>query len=410
MRNTLLSRLLWVILIDQTYITITFPLLAIIFFDTHSRLFTADTPDTVRSVWYGLCVALPNIMNMFFAPILSTLSDELGRKKILLVEIFSASLFTLLVGLGVFSGQLVLVILGLAIKGAFARTNPTALAMVGDISSKREKVLNMGYLQFAISIGAALGPILGGYIASRYFFAQLNFSLPFFLAAMLASMNGVLASVIICETYKKNTYLPTKRLDGQPVKSVVTYSAVWQVSLILCFIQFSWSIYYQFIPPILKMLYHFNSQQLGWFMGMIACWLAVTTGIGIKVLSGYLTLRQLLLMSMYLVLVGLLLTLSAGYHLLPDAMLWLGAMPTAAGDVIAYSCLTALYSNMTSRDKQGRIMGISFIVVALTWAMTGFLGGLILSFQPMAPILLAPMGIIFALIVMHTRHTRLGLE
>ena len=401
--------LLGIIFIDQTYLTLTFPLLTLLFFDSQSRLFPADTPFATRSMWYGLGVALPNIINIFFAPALSALSDEFGRKKILIIEIFSALIFTLTVGLGVYLGRLELIFLGFIVKGAGSRTNPTALAIIGDTAPQENKILYMGYLQFATSVGASVGPILGGYFANRFFFTELNFSPAFFLAAGLALINIFLASFILRETLKKReNNIAWEECNFQAIKQIITHPDVLRISLILLLIQISWSTYYQFIPPLLKTRYGFDSHQLGWFIGMIACWLAVTAGIGIKILHHYLNVRQMLLISIYLILAGLIITLLACAELLPfgSLLVWVGAIPTAAGDVIAYSCLTALYSNTVAHEKQGKVMGVSFIIVASVWAITGFVGGLLMSISPLLPLIMAPSGIIASLILVHANFGR----
>lgn len=401
--HKIIRPLFGIIFLDQTYLTITFPLITLLFFDTQSRLFAAEVSMQVRSMWFGTCVALPNLLNLFFSPLLSAASDELGRKKILLIEIFSAFLFTFTVGIAVYIGNLLLIFLGFAIKGAFARINPTALAMIGDASSKDKKILLMGYLQFAIAVGAALGPVIGGYFAKRYYFATLNFSLPFFIAAMLALINTFLAYHFIHETHTAEPNNRWQQFNLKSFKEIFTDPNVVRISLLLFLIQSSWSMYYQLIPPTLKRLYQFDSHQLGLFIGMIAFWLALTTGIGIKFCQRFLRLRQILLFAVYLILAGLFLTYLACDQLLPysEPFIWLGALPVAAGDVIAYSCLTALYSSSVSPKQQGKVMGIALFIVSLTWAATGFFGGLLLSHSPLLPLILAPTGVITCVLLIH---------
>ncbi len=404
MANKPMRNLLGIIFLDQTYITITFPLVTLIFFDSQSRLFSENITDATRSLWYGACVALPNIINLFFAPLLSALSDEWGRRRVLLIEIFSAFLFTASVGLGIYLGQLLLIFLGFIIRGAFSRTNPTALSMVGDMAPAEKKILYMGYLQFAISIGASLGPILGGFFAIRYYFNQLNFALPFFIGAGLALLNTVLSYYFMPETLitpQKKQGLGTSL---SAIKQTLLQPRILSISFALLLLQLSWSMYYQFIPPLLKTYYHFNANGLGWFIGMIAIWLALATSVGIKLLQRFFSVRKLILISFYLVLIGLMTTLIATLHPSEhEALIWLGAMPVAMGDVIAYSCLTALYSNAVPSHQQGKVMGISFIIVSSAWAFTAFLGGLLLSISPLLPLLIAPISIISLLLFMQVK-------
>lgn len=397
-----LRSLLGIIFLDQTTITLTFPLITLIFFDTQSRLFASDTSYAERSLWYGLCVALPNFINVFFAPTLSALSDELGRKKILMVEVGSAFLFTLMVGLGIFYGILGFIFLGFIIRGAFSRTNPTALTIIGDTAPREKKILYMSYLQFSISLGAALGPMLGGYLASRLWFAKLNFSLPFFVGAGLALINTGFTFYLIRETLKKRENGPSQ-FNFSALKKVILHPDVLRISLVMLLIQVSWSTYYQFIPPVLKTVYGFGSSQLGLFIGLIAIWLAMATGFWIKLLHRFLDVRQLLLVSVYLVLGGLVVNLLACAGWLPGGTLfvWLSAVPVATGDVMAYTCLTGLYSNAVTPEKQGKVMGISFIIVSSAWALTGFLGGLLMSFSPLLPLIIAPLGVLGLVALIH---------
>lgn len=394
-----------IIFLDQTYITLTFPLITLLFFDPQSRLFPDSTTFATRSMWYGWCVALPNLLNLFFAPVLSALSDEFGRKKILLIEILSAGLFTFAVGCAVFYGELWLIFLGFAIKGAFARINPTALAIIGDTINKEKKILYMGYLQFAISIGAALGPALGGYLAKRFAFATFNFAPAFFIASCAALLNVGLAKYFISETHQCGS-VKWQQFKLDSLKSALANPNVLGATLLLFLIQSSWSTYYQFIPPILKSCYHFNSHQLGLFIGMIAGWLALTTGLIIRFLERFLSMRKMILLSAYLVLIGFIITNLAFHHYLPGELtwIWFGAFPIAAGDVIAYSCLTACFSNAVAGTHQGKVMGLGFIIVGSVWAATGILGGFLMSISPLWPLIIAPAGAIIAILLIQHRY------
>lgn len=401
-RKSFLS-LLGLIFIDQTYLTITVPLLTLIFFDNASRLFPADTLTTTRSLWFGICVALPNILNIFCAPLLSSLSDEFGRKKILAIEIFSACIFATLIAFAVYLGQLYLVFAAFIVKGTFTRSNPTALAIIGDSAPRDKKLLYMGYLQLSISLGAALGPVIGGLIATRYFFATFNFAFPFFLVAIMALSNTLLTLRFMPETLsitpKHKTFL-----NWQGFKSVIMNAAVIKLSFLLMLIQLSWSMYYQFIGPILKTTYHFDGHQLGLFIGFIAICLAIATSLGVKILHQYCRMKTIFSSAIGLILLGMLINTLTLLHILSwEGFLWIAALPIAAGDVISYNCITTLYSEVVRPEDQGKVMGISFIVVALAWALTGIVGGILMGITNTLPLLIAPLGIIGATFYLNSK-------
>ena len=389
-----LQALFRLIFIDQIYLTATFPLITLIFFDTNSHLFPTTTTTAVRSFYFGICVALPNAINLCCAPLLGLLSDHWGRKKILCMEITGAVAYAYLVGIGILLHSVTYVFFAFALRGAFARTNPTALAIVGDVADKNAKVYYMGMLQFAISLGAMIGPIIGGYGAKSLFFNDYNYALPFFIAGCLALLNLILTILTLPETHHHRT----TSLHWRGLQELIHNKNIILLAIILLSIQFSWSNYYQFMPPILKLNFQFTAHQLGWFIGMVAAWLAITTGLIIKPLALRCSMQQMLSLACYLIIIGLITTILAiKFAVLSDKIIWIAAAPIAAGDVLSYSCLTALLSNSVAQHKQGKAMGLSFLIVGLVWASTSFLGGILMKHNPLLPLYISPIGVLFAI-------------
>ena len=132
---------------------------------------------------------------------------------------------------------------------------------------------------------------MGGFLAQRYFFPQLNFALPFFIAAIFA----VFGLIIIARYFRETLISPaitTKLSVYTNFKSIFTDKKILRISMILILIQFSWSTYYQFIAPVLKHNFNYNSTEIGLFMGFIAFWLALAAAFGIRILQKYFTLME----------------------------------------------------------------------------------------------------------------------
>ncbi len=408
---TTVKRLLGIITLDQTYIEFAFPILTLIFFDPASRILPATTDYATRGVWYGICISTPYLINLFFAPVISTLSDEFGRRKFLLFEIISAFLYLLLAGISVLTGQLWLLISAFVLRGAFSRTNTTALAIIGDACHKQQKLVYMGYIQTAMALGACLGPITAGFFAKRFYFEFFNFSLPFFIAAALALINIILTYFLIAETLhtrasQMHSQASRWQANWRAVKYVVTHHDVLKISLFLLLFQITWSAYYQFVGPLVKTVYHFTPEQLSLFIGLMAFWLVIGAGPIFKLLRAKLSHQQLLIASGLIELVGIAMTLGIYYGWLPSMFIWAATFPVAVGDVLAYICLTTFYSNVVPGHMQGKVMGINFLIVGLVWGATGRVGGLMLGHSPILPIMLAPLGIIAAILCINTSFGR----
>lgn len=406
------NRLLGIITLDQIYIEFALPIVTLIFFDPTSRILPTDTDYATRSMWFGICISTPYLINLFFAPLLSMLSDEFGRRKFLLFEISSAFLYMLLAGLGIFMGSLWLLLIGFVIRGAFSRTNTTALAIIGDTCTKNRKLTYMARLQMAISLGACLGPIIAGFFANRFYFDFFNFSLPFFIAACLACINMVLTYFLIDETLQRSTSqvstVKTSRFNANwdSIKYVVTHRDILKISLLLLFFQISWSTYYQFMGPLLKTVYQFSPDHLSLFISMIGAWLLLAAGPLFKLLHGKYSTLQLLNGSACIEVAGIGMAILVYFHFLPEIFLWVSAIPVAIGDMLAYICLTTLYSNAVPDHMQGKVMGINFLIVGLIWGGSGLIGGFLIAQSPILPILLAPLGATASLFVINAEFGR----
>lgn len=395
-----LSRLFIVMLFDHTSLNITFPILTLIFFDTASTLFNPDVSQAVRSVWYGICVAIPHVMVLIAAPFLSGLSDHYGRKPLLIITVFAALIFSLLSSFAIVFCSLLLFMTARVIQGLFSRSNPIAQAIVGDLGNDERKVVRMALLQLSISIGAFGGPVIGGYFARGPWFGHLNYSMPFLVASVIALIGLFVALCFFKETLDQP--LTQKKFSVFSLFSLLKNKKVLSISTVLLLSQISWSMYYQFIPPVLKTHFHVSPEYMGWFVGLIACWLALATAVGVGLLRKFLNVERLLFYSLISVGVGIVLTVFA-VSLRWKILLWLAAIPTAAGDVIAYSCMTAMYSDAVSKHEQGKVMGICFVIVSIVWASTAFLGGLLSAVNVILPLIIAPIGMLILLIAYLTR-------
>ena len=89
---------------------------------------------------------------------------------------------------------------------------------------------------------------------------------------------------------------PLKKIAVDYWRLIRTPHIAWLFFLlILC--QFSWSSYYEFIPPTLKNIFHFSPAMTGWFVGLIAFWLILATGVVIRLLLRVFNYRQLMWLS-----------------------------------------------------------------------------------------------------------------
>ncbi len=173
--------------------------------------------------------------------------------------------------------------------------------------------------------------------------------------------------------------------------------------LLLIFCQMSWSCYYEFIPAILKNVFHYSPSLLGLFIGLVAFWLILASSVLIRILLKFFNHTQLLWGSVVAILSGSLLSLLAIYdptYLLSSSLIWLSAIPMAMGDVIFFSLFTTFLSSQVAADQQGKAMGLTLIIASAVWSIMALLGGYLLGISATAILLCIPLGAIILLFIL----------
>ncbi|MBN1247100.1 MAG: MFS transporter [Anaerolineae bacterium] len=137
----------------------------------------------------GMLVALAALMELLFGPVWGSISDRVGRKRILMVGIAGYGLSLLGMGL---ARRMWVLIASRALSGVLtAATMPTAMAYVGESTSTEERGAGIGLLGAASGLGIILGPGVGGWLGGT------SLSLPFFVGAALAFVSLLLVSLLL---------------------------------------------------------------------------------------------------------------------------------------------------------------------------------------------------------------------
>jgi MFS transporter, DHA1 family, multidrug resistance protein len=163
----------------------------------------------------GALISLHALFQLLFSPIWGSVSDSVGRKPILVVGAVGNALALLMFGL---STQLWMLFVARALAGIFsAATMPTALAFIGDSTSKENRGGGMGVIGAAMGTGMVLGPGIGGWLGAN------SLSTPFFVAGALSLIAGLLIVLILPES------LPVEK-RAKAVKFDISsrYAGMWQ--------------------------------------------------------------------------------------------------------------------------------------------------------------------------------------
>lgn len=153
----------------------------------------------------GGLITIYALASFFTAPLWGKLSDNTGRKRLILVGLAGFSLSFFLFSL--FLDNLVLLYASRIIGGLFSGALYTAVTgYVADITTDEERNKYMGLLGMSIGLGFIFGPAIGGLLGS------ISLSLPFTASAVLILLLMAYASAVLKEPVRQGEAVKRKLL------------------------------------------------------------------------------------------------------------------------------------------------------------------------------------------------------
>jgi MFS transporter, DHA1 family, tetracycline resistance protein len=145
------------------------------------------------SSWAGWLGSVYALMQFLCAPLLGSLSDQVGRRPVLLISQVGLALDYLLLA---YAPSLGWFFVGRVLAGITGANFAAATAYIADISPPEKRAANFGMIGAAFGIGFIIGPLIGG------FFGQWGLRLPFLIAGGLTAVNGLYGYFMLPESLK----------------------------------------------------------------------------------------------------------------------------------------------------------------------------------------------------------------
>lgn len=134
------------------------------------------------------------ITQFCFAPLVGNLSDQFGRRPVLLASLFGFSIDYLFLA---FAPSIAWLFLGRIIAGITGASFTTATAYIADISTPENRTKNFGMIGAAFGLGFVIGPMIGGLLG------EFGARVPFMVAAGLCLLNFLYGYFVLPESLPK---------------------------------------------------------------------------------------------------------------------------------------------------------------------------------------------------------------
>lgn len=377
--------LLFVAFLDYLGIGLVIPLFAALLFDVNVPLLNPETSNAVRGAWMAALIALGPFVQFFASPVLGSLSDGHGRKKMILfgLGVGAASYLIGMVGIGISSIWLLILYRGLF--GASAATMPVIQAAIADMSTKEGKPRNFALYNMALGTGFTLGPFLGGTLSDSSLVSWFSPSIPFLVALLCTLLNLILIWKVFKETRVVKEKSKFEILEGfKHIKAAFVHPTL-KISFLGFFLfYFGWEYFAEFVSVTLIQIYNFTLGQVGNFYAYMGFLYAIFTGIVIKPFVKRYDHKHLLLLA----------SLASGPYLLfflqikNPIFFWPYFVPLILLLAFFYPNASTYISESASDDEQGEIFGVYHSVQALALMLSPMLAGSLVGRNPTLPVYL----------------------
>ncbi|MEM9337663.1 MAG: TCR/Tet family MFS transporter [Bacteroidota bacterium] len=221
----------------------------------------------------GLLTATYAVMQFVFAPILGGLSDQLGRRPVLLIALLGLGLDYLVI---VFAPSLAWLFVARIISGICGSSVTVANAYVADISNTEDRARNFGMIGAAFGLGFIVGPALGGFLG------ELGTRIPFLVAAVLSLTNWLYGFFVIPESLSEESRRTFEWKRANPfgtIRSIFKYKML--IGLVACLfliyiasfaVQGNWSFF-------TSEMYGWTPQDIGFSLTVVGFMVALVQGV-----------------------------------------------------------------------------------------------------------------------------------
>ncbi len=140
----------------------------------------------------GWLMAVYSAMQLIFSPVWGRISDNIGRKPVMMIGISGLALSFFLMAVAT---DLWMLFVARIIGGILSSANmPTASAYVADITTPENRSKGMGIIGAAAGLGFIVGPAIGG------IFSKISLRLPFIVAGVSSLITIVLVLFLLKES------------------------------------------------------------------------------------------------------------------------------------------------------------------------------------------------------------------
>lgn len=300
------------------------------------------------SAWeIGWLMASYSLFQFFFAPIWGRLSDQYGRRPILLATILGQSMAFFIAA---WAPSLLWLIISRSFAGIFGGNIAVASAMMADLTSREDRAKGMGLIGAAFGLGFVFGPVIGAVLI------HYGMAWPSGAAGVLALLNFLGASVYLREPIQlvAERARNRRRFVWAEAKSFLSRIEIFIPVLSFFFFTFAFVQLEVTFGLYVVEVFAYSERQAGLLLGLVGITMAVVQGGLLGIFNRWLGEVNLVLLGSFLLASGLVWLSIATRSLELFGSLFILAL----GYSLANPSLSSLLSKAAGEENYGSVFGI----------------------------------------------------
>jgi len=225
---------------------------------------------------YGWLVGVFAVMQFISSPILGSLSDRFGRRKVILVALAGSAIDYVVMGL---APTLAWLFVARMISGATAGALAACNAYIADVTPPEKRAQAYGLLGAAFGLGFVIGPALGGLLG------QYGLRMPFFGAAACVGANWIYGAFFLPESLAVENRRPFSWSRANPVGSLLAlrkFRGVVDLAWMYFIFNFSGTMLQNVWVLYMGYRYHWSTLQVGLSLTYIGVTTSIVQGALVK--------------------------------------------------------------------------------------------------------------------------------
>jgi len=323
----------------------------------------------------GILVASFSMMQFVFSPILGKVSDNVGRRPVLLLSILTSAVSFVFFAL---ANSFLILLLSRIISGMATET-AVAQAYIADITSDRERAKGIGRVGAAHGAGVIIGPAIGGFLS------VYGFSAPGWAAFALALLNLLFVFLFLPEpAHRTDPGMGTRSKPDDGYLSRLGTALTRPLIGFVLIISFIITLAFSTIPVIVPLLgisfFDFRSVEMSYVFIYIGFIQIVLQGFAIGRLAQRFGEEKLIAFGSLLMMLG-----TFFMPLLPNVIVFLTSLGLIAfGIGMTQTAIPSFLSKRAPLDEQGGMLGVSQSVSSIARVPGPLIAGLVFEYAGLA--------------------------